>query len=726
MPRGIWATFLERLTALPAAWTATGLVILAWLGDAVGGGAPAPVDRGLVALALAIWGVRGARWAARQWAISPPEGAAGRWLLALVSAALALRLVGLDFELIHGPRGDEGVYYVMAHRINAGTLVPNQFHYGHFKWYADALVFWIHALFAAPIDAAARAVYGLEAFSHVDRLLMRLVNAVFSALTVIPVFRIGRMVAGLTAAASGALLIAVSPIYNETSHLAICDVPTGFFAALCVMYAARLTEAERLRDYLLAGSMAGLAVSSKYHVAALPVAIFAVWLSWRLRTRSWSWSLLGSALAAIATLVAVMPGLVLRWRQAFAEGGYNVTYGLRLYRGPGWDGVRTESPPLAFMDALATDLGWAALLIGVSGWFLLPPAGRRKVALLLPFPVLHLLGLFTLSVFLVRTLYPMLPVTAALVGAGVAGWSGLAWRRLGHRLARAATVAVVAVVVAVPAVHTVLWDLKRTRPGTLEIAHDWMLQNVAPGAAILSEHYTPRLRGPYRMESKLRAAYFAREELRNPEWDFLLLSNLSWGPMLAREQRDGQEGYWAARYREMFAFDLAKEIQPERLRAGPSIRIHRIDPERIKWRRQRRFRTRDVAYPPDAAGTELRITRGNPFAAFKDYFQAGRYVVRPVLEGPRRRGWLHVVSRDNVEVGAFPIARRVEINLPRRDKYFFRLQPLPGTAVRGLSVRRVGSNGDGDSATAPDAAAAAQTDRPAEPVALRRSVRRSG
>ena len=71
---------------------------------------------------------------------------------------------------------------------------------------------------------------------------------------------------------SGAL-IALSTLHNTGSHLGICDVPSAFFAAVAMLFVARLLDSERLGDCLLAGLFAGLAAGTKYPAGVVAIGI---------------------------------------------------------------------------------------------------------------------------------------------------------------------------------------------------------------------------------------------------------------------------------------------------------------------------------------------------------------------------------------------------------------------------------------------------------------------
>src|SRR6185295_4031513 len=183
-----------------------------------------------------------------------PRLRSGRFVLvALLVLAFAVRLVGLGHEVEGRYYLDEGTYYHHATTILEGELFSPTFVYPHLLYYLDALALWLASLFP-------RAVAPLA----VSWLLLRGVVAVLSALTTVPAFFLGRRLGGTAAGVLAALLVIFSPVFNEGSHLNTCDVPSAFFATVCLAFVARLIDEERWEDYVWAGLAAGLAAGSKY------------------------------------------------------------------------------------------------------------------------------------------------------------------------------------------------------------------------------------------------------------------------------------------------------------------------------------------------------------------------------------------------------------------------------------------------------------------------------
>jgi 4-amino-4-deoxy-L-arabinose transferase-like glycosyltransferase len=471
---GVWTAWRRRCGV--AALILAAVVVGLWLLDITG-----PVDEGRhrvpaalarVAIAAALgaggaWLAAGmaARLAGRrhQMAADLTEGrpqlaagligrhrnnAAALVLPGLIALSFAVRFAGLDSEVSGRYYLDEGTYYHHATAINGGEVLRRTFVYPHLTYYADALILWMAERFPQLVAALARRLYGLEEPLAVSWLLLRGFVALLSALTVVPVYRLGRWLAGPAAPsgrAAGLLaagLLILSDLFNEGSHLNTCDVPSAFFATLCLLLVARLVDGESRRGYVLAGVAAGLAAASKYPAGLVALAIAVVWAGWRVRRRDWNAGLLWAALAAAAAVVAVMPSLLAYPDMAFT-GPRGIFFGAHQYGQKGWLGVMPDSNAAFYGDKLLATFGWPATAAGLAGLALI--ALRResrarqhwRLLWLAPYPLAYL-GLVTaMNMVVKRNLYPVLPAAAAFLGAGLAAWLDLVWDLTRAGLSRA-------------------------------------------------------------------------------------------------------------------------------------------------------------------------------------------------------------------------------------------------------------------------------------------------
>ncbi|MBV8199297.1 MAG: glycosyltransferase family 39 protein, partial [Acidobacteria bacterium] len=377
--------------------------------DGAGHAVPEALSRAAIAAALAA----GAAWLAAALAarLAGRRGralAAALVLPALIVLALAVRFAGIDSEVSGRYYLDEGTYYHHATMIDRGEVLRLNFVYPHLTYYADALTLWAAARFPVAVAALARRLYGLDDPTAVAWLLLRGVVALLSVLTVVPVYALARRLAsrggesgrqpagqagqkessadgegevhgaapagapwaGLAAGALAALLLICSDLFNEGSHLNTCDVPSAFFATLCLLFIARLVDRESARDYVLAGVAAGLAGASKYPAGLVALGIAAVWLGWRVRRRDWNGGLAWAALAAAGAFVAVMPSLLAYPGLAFT-GSRGIFFGARQYGRGGWLGVMPESNAGFYAGKLVETFGWPAVAAGLGGLLLL-------------------------------------------------------------------------------------------------------------------------------------------------------------------------------------------------------------------------------------------------------------------------------------------------------------------------------------------------------------------
>ncbi len=682
-----------------ALWAVTALL---WLLDITGHGLPAVLARACALAAVAT----GAAWigasilARARRAAGDRAWAAALLLPFLLVLSLAVRFIGIGHEVEGRYYLDEGTYYHHASEINQGDVLRFSFVYPHFTYYADAFVLWLASLFPGAVARVAAGLYGAQESLAVSWLLLRGVVALLSALTVVPVFRIAERIGGLAAGGLAALLLIFSPLYNEGSHLNTCDVPSAFFATLCLLFVARLVDEESARDYLLAGVAAGLAAASKYPAGVVAVAIVAVWLPWRIARiarRSWSWGLLGAGLAAIAAFFASMPSLLFFPRQALL-GGRGILFGARQYSQGGWLGVMPSSNWLFYGENLAWSFGYTALLAGIAGLvglFVLRQDSRRRLLWLAPYPAVYLILIASMNMVVRRNLYPVVPILAVFLGLGLAALVDPLRARANGNVAKWLAPAAIALLLAVPLWRTVEQEIALSRPSTREVAAEWIRANVPLGATLVKESYTPNFQWhEYHVLQRRFAGRFSLQELRDPGNDYLLLASAAYGrfqqpeKLLKPHHRD-----FARVYRQVFAsFPLVQRWNQGRFRLGPELRLYRIpDPPDCGG-------SADLpaagAFVPDGRmrprpKRPIQYTLEGQWAAFKGCFDTGTY--RLALRGePAGPGQVEVSALDGQRLEKVDLKTATDrgVRLPRRGKYLFYVYLPVGSKVRGLAVER--------------------------------------
>lgn len=669
-------------TAVSVSWL---LCVLTWLWDVGGGGVPRGLAQaivggaGVISIVACLWMV--GEISRRGTSRSP--WTAGRILLLLVLVSLAIHATGVTWEITGRYYRDEGIYYAAAGDINQGRLLPESFIYGHLPYYLYALVLWIQALFPTLVTWLASSLFGLSKELDVSWLLLRGCNTTLGALTAVPVFLIGKRVAGLAAAVLSALLIVFSPLYIEITQLIISDVPAAFFATVSLLFVARLLDGERTTDYLLAGATAGLAAACKYPAGVVAVAIVAIWFYWRLSRRDWSWNLLWAGLVALASLLAVMPAFLAHSESAFAGQGKDLLFGLRQYGSGGWIGVMPGSNTRYYGELIVGSFGLTVVVLGMLGWWRWQRKERRRIWLMLPFPTLYLGLIVAMSMVVKRNLLPVVPALAVLFGIGIAGWM----RWIGQRAAPRSTVwwtLLLGVSLAWPIYRTTLQTIAFARPSTREEAASWINAHVAPGATIIKESYTPHLHPKkYTLHQIRFAGRMPVEEVRSGEWDFLLLAHNAYGRFLDPENwSKPHHEIYAWHYEELLHLEKAREFIPGRLRSGPELQLFKVDPRELVYRDTYRY-----AFE----GTGFTYPRDDAYLLLKEYMMPGEYRFTLDTEPADVAGRIRAVTRDNREAGEFAVSsNQATGNLPWSAKYFFYIYLPAGTEIRAFTADCIG------------------------------------
>jgi hypothetical protein len=690
--------------ALALGWAGVGLT---WGAAVAGWAAPLWLAR----TALAVAGLATIAWIGH-WLVdrlrARREGSIGlaAVLPALVVLALTVRFVGLASEVGGRYYLDEGTYYHHAAAINDGEPLRRSFVYPHLLYYADAVVLWV-AVQAPPLASAWSRLYGVSEPLARAWLDLRSVVALLSALTVVPVYLLGvrllRGRSGVWAGALAALFLIASPLYNEGSHLNTCDIPSAFFATVCLAVAARLLDEERLRDYGLAGMAAGLAAGSKYPAGVVAVAIAALWIRWRRVHGPRRWGLTASALAALVTFVAVMPSLIAYPEFAFG-GGRGLFFGVQQYGRGGWLGVMPGSNATFYLDHLNESFGWPALVAGLLGLLALPRPARTRLLWMLPFPVLYLALISSMNMAVKRNLDPVLPSLALVLGVGVVGGLGrlvAAWPRGAASLAgpwakRIAGTVVGLALLALPASSTWGQEVGLVRPSTRELAAAWLAEHLPRGVAILKESYTPDLDARrFAVEHQRFATRMSPAEMAEGGFDYLLLSSAAYARFADPEAlTKPHQREFAERYREIFArFPLLEEWDPDEMQMGPVLRLYRVDPDPKSCQPTATLAAADAFSQPGmqpAPERPLRWQAPGDWALFKACLPPGRYRVEVVGAIPGS-GALKLFDVTGLALGTVRVdpgdQPGGEFSVPRQEKVLFDAVLPPGSRVRSLELR---------------------------------------
>jgi hypothetical protein len=552
-------------------WT---LVAASWLATITGHAPPTLLARVATVVAIAATLV----WTAR---LRPPDKSL---LATLIVLAFVFGYAGLAHEVGKGYYTDEGHYLHHAREVNSGKLFARTFIYPHLTYYLDGLVLYLADLFPGPA-AGVYGAFGVEDPNVGDWMLLRLLTAGLGILTVVPVFLLAHRVAGTAAATLAALLQIFSVHYQEGFQVNISDVPSAFFATVCFAVVGRLLDQERTTDYLLAGIAAGLAAASKYPAGTVAVAIVAIWTVHRVRQRNLRWGLLWAGLLSLGTFVAVIPSFFV-YPDAAIYGQRGLFFGVRQYAKGGWVGVTPPSNTLYYAERLLENFHWPVLVLAALGFFGLGREARRRLALLLPFPLAFLVLMSSMNMVVLRNLFPVLPALAVFLGVLASGLVRPATRlRPGCRPTVAVSpfvrsrktfgAVVFVAALALPAAGTVRQTVSLVRESTRERMVVWVRENLPRGSGILKEAYTSDFPAEeYRVVHKRFAFRIPEKRFNDPSYDYLLLAGNAYWRFFRPENTRPEVRGW---YEQAFAtHELIHEEEPGPWRRGPLLRLYRL------------------------------------------------------------------------------------------------------------------------------------------------------
>jgi hypothetical protein len=201
----------------------------------------------------------------------------GNYLLgAIVVLGLGLRCWSLGYGLPAVYNVDEVPILNRALTFAKGDpnphnfLYPTLYFYALFAWEGCYLILGRLLGWFASASAFQNAFF-VDPSGHF--LAARLLGALFGTATIVAVYLLGARLYGRAVGVGAALLIAVAPLAVRDAHYVKLDVPVTFFATLSLWALAAVStdgvRASRASTWVLAGALAGLAISTHYYAAFL-------------------------------------------------------------------------------------------------------------------------------------------------------------------------------------------------------------------------------------------------------------------------------------------------------------------------------------------------------------------------------------------------------------------------------------------------------------------------
>ena len=421
---------------------------------------------------------------------------------AIILLAVGLRTWGIGWGLptdrhYFSYHPDEVTVLLSAMKVNlfAGEFDPGFYNYGSLY------------IFLVSIAAVFGSLFGLinlpsgDVFAKIGEIAKlylsgRLIALVLGVLTVYLVYLLGKRAYGRRTGLLAALLMAILPIHVMHSKFMAVDVPATFFVTLALLFAVRIPEGHRLRDYLLSGLFAGLAAGTKYNAGLVILSpIVAHLISHKARPilriispKMWAVLITGAAGFLIGT-----PGAILNYGRFSRDFAYEV---LHARTGHGLVFIQTGNGFVYhIMHSLWPGMGLPLLILGGIGILYALYRRRPSDLALMAFAVVYFAVISLAQVRFARYTIPLLPVMAVLGARPIADLLGVR-----HWAVRSLAAIVLVPVIAYTLFYSLALDRVMASTDTRDQADRWIRANVPTGSSIafptIPWFYTPPL-DPY-------------------------------------------------------------------------------------------------------------------------------------------------------------------------------------------------------------------------------------
>jgi len=497
-------------------------------------------------------------------------------LAAVLIAAAVLRFWALGRGIPYAVQVDEPEIVERAvNMMRSGSLHPHFFDYPSFYIYVQLLVACVRFVTGAISGQWASLA---EVSGGAFYLWGRAVTAALGVVTVLLVYQIGARW-GARHALLAAGLMAVLPLHVRYSHFVLTDTPLTLWVTLTLLLSLVAHERGTVRGFAWAGAAAGLAAATKYNGGvSLIMPLLACWMSLGVRPGRLQ-AALAAAAACVVTFLVFAPYTVLAlpdFLNSFARLARE--YRVADLTEPAW--------MLYLKLLLRHTFGWPALLLAAGGMVmgivrLVRGPGRVRWALVVTFPAVFFWMLSSQRIVYARYLLPMTPPLCVLAAAAVVSGVSLLRRYEIPRMARTGLIAALTTAALLPpAIVAVRSDHDLARVGTLDLAYDWVVQNLPENASVVMETRAMVLPGKFRARNvgALRPKDYS--QWRDEGVDYLIASSEVYGRFLD-DSAAGPQTFPREYGEYMRIFAQSREIarfSPSADHPGPELRILKVVP----------------------------------------------------------------------------------------------------------------------------------------------------
>jgi hypothetical protein len=423
-------------------------------------------------------------------------------LLIILAIAAIVRYWGISFGLPNYLcRPDAEVVINVSMKFLTGDLNPRFFVYPTFHLYLLSVLYlgyYLMGKLTGKYLSVADFFWERQLDSTNIDLINRHLTAFLGVLTVAVTYQVTKRLWGSLAA-----------LHVRDSHFGTNDVPNAFWILSALLFIVKSYQEPSLRNYLLAGIMAGLSASTKYTGVLMVFPMMAVHVLNILEQKDSNTGQTDSAcnkvsqlyrrifidkriyvfaIALVGSFLLTMPYVILDFSTfyskfievvQYAAGGHHVKLdGEEKYFTLGrwwWYHGRYT---------LLYGLGWSLYLVSLTGVIILCKKEWRKAIILLSYPVIYYLYWGNTTSVFMRYMVPLIPF---LCIAGAVGTEFIYCKLIDFfELPEKNTIAfLLAIVIILPSAYTVIRsNTLLSKKDNRLVAAEWISQNIPEGSTI--------------------------------------------------------------------------------------------------------------------------------------------------------------------------------------------------------------------------------------------------
>lgn len=198
-------------------------------------------------------------------------------IIIIVLMGFIFRLWGIDHNLPLLPDPDEQMNVNRSLAFGSGDLNPHNFKHPATHQYMVSILFGIYFVISY-LTGGISSIHDFELLfisaPTYFYLIARVFVAILGSITLYLIYLTGKNNYGNTVGVTSSVFLMVS-VAHATYYLPKGEIPTTFFICLSFIYILKFSSEGKLKDYILAGIFAGLAVGTKYYSGLLIFPIIA-------------------------------------------------------------------------------------------------------------------------------------------------------------------------------------------------------------------------------------------------------------------------------------------------------------------------------------------------------------------------------------------------------------------------------------------------------------------